>query len=82
MPIVGAALVVAGGMRSATHVFTLQDPLGMLMAFAATLALSLYFVLVAKTHGQISDDQILYINYFSVRSCASCSRSRHGPPLP
>lgn len=64
---VGAALVVAGGMRSATRPFSGRDLLGMLMALAATLAISVYFVLVAKTRGRISDDQILYLNYIAVR---------------
>ena len=55
-------------MQSASRALTWRDPLGMLMAFAATLAISVYFVLVAKTHGHISEDQILYLNYFGVRS--------------
>ena len=77
-----AALVVAGGMTSAGRPFTWRDPLGMLMALASTVAISVYFVLVALTHGRLSDAAILYINYLAVRrdpealpSAATCSPS-------
>ena len=61
-----AALVVAGAMTSAARPFTWRDPLGMLMALASTVAISVYFVLVAMTHGRLSDAAILYINYLTV----------------
>ena len=39
----------------------------MLMALASTVAISVYFVLVAMTRGRLSDAAILYINYLAVR---------------
>lgn len=66
----GAALVVAGGLRSTSYTMTWSDPLGMLVAFAATVGISVYFVWVSKTAAWLSEDAILYINYFSVFSFA------------
>ena len=40
----------------------------MLMALASTVAISVYFVLVATTRGRLSDATILYINYLAVRT--------------
>ena len=40
----------------------------MLMALASTVAISVYFVLVAMTRGRLSDAAILYINYLAVRT--------------
>lgn len=62
--------MVAGGLRSTSHVMTWWDPLGMLVALAATIALSVYFVWVQKSEGVLGNDQILYINYLAVFSFA------------
>jgi len=59
---------VAGGLTSARRPFTWRDPVGMLMALASTVAISVYFVLVAMTRGRLSDAAILYINYLAVRT--------------
>ena len=40
----------------------------MLMALASTVAISVYFVLVAMTRGRLGDAAILYINYLAVRA--------------
>jgi len=54
-------------LTSAQRPFTWRDPVGMLMALASTVAISIYFVLVAMTRGRLSDAAILYINYLAVR---------------
>ena len=41
---VPAAFVVAGGLRSSAYNATWRDPLGILLALAATTAISVYFV--------------------------------------
>eukprot|EP00208_Stichococcus_sp_RCC1054_P004145 CAMPEP_0206137062 /NCGR_PEP_ID=MMETSP1473-20131121/2239_1 /ASSEMBLY_ACC=CAM_ASM_001109 /TAXON_ID=1461547 /ORGANISM="Stichococcus sp, Strain RCC1054" /LENGTH=397 /DNA_ID=CAMNT_0053529957 /DNA_START=235 /DNA_END=1428 /DNA_ORIENTATION=+ len=68
--VAGSVVVVAGGLRSATHAVTWRDPLGLLIALAATLAISVYFVWVAKTRAWLAESAILYINYAAVFSFA------------
>lgn len=66
----GSALVVGGALHSAPQTLTWRDLLGLMLALAATLALSVYFVYVSKTSDWLPESAILYINYCSVFSFA------------
>lgn len=68
--LVGSALVVGGALHAAPEALTWQDPLGLVLALIATLAISIYFVYVSKTTAWLPESAILYINYFSALSFA------------
>ena len=59
-------MVVWGGLRSAAHTVSWRDPVGLAIALAAAISISVYFVWVGKTRSWLPESAILYINYASV----------------
>lgn len=66
LTLLGSAMVVTGSLRSSNHGLTWRDPLGIVVALAATIGISVYFVWVKRTESWLSATGILYINYGSV----------------